>query len=97
MKLINFKVGCKTISLKILDILLTERFDNNLTTLPNNNKSFIGVKDYMETPTSVFDLGIILNANSTEQSNKHALEQLRKWQESLEVWVYSFRKKPIRQ
>ncbi len=86
MELINFKVGCKTISLKILDILLTERFKNDLTTLPNNNKSFIGVKDYMETPTPVFDLGIILNGNSTEQSNKHALEQLRKWQESLEVW-----------
>jgi len=86
MELINFKVGCKTISLKILDILLTERFNNDLTTLPNNNKSFIGVKDYMETPTPVFDLGIILNGNSTEQSNKHALEQLRKWQESLEVW-----------
>ena len=71
MELINFKVGCKTISLKILDILLTERFDNNLTTLPNNNKSFIGVKDYMDIPTPVFDLGIILNNISTEQSNKH--------------------------
>ncbi|TMP12555.1 chemotaxis protein [Pseudoalteromonas sp. S3178] len=92
MELINFKVGCKTISLKILDILLTERFNNDLTTLPNNNKSFIGVKDYMETPTPVFDLGIILNGNSTEQSNKHALEQLRKWQESLEVWFTHFEK-----
>ncbi|MEL0649662.1 chemotaxis protein, partial [Pseudoalteromonas agarivorans] len=70
----------------MLDILLTERFNNDLTTLPNNNKSFIGDKDYMETPTPVFDLGNILNGNSTEQSNKHALAQLRKWQESLEVW-----------
>lgn len=86
MELINFKVGCKTISLKILDILLTERFDNNLTTLPNNNKSFIGVKDYMDIPTPVFDLGIILNNISTEQSNAHILKQLRIWQEKLLDW-----------
>ncbi|WP_024598024.1 chemotaxis protein CheW [Pseudoalteromonas sp. TAE56] len=86
MELINFKVGCKTISLKILDILLTERFDNNLTTLPNNNKSFIGVKDYMDIPTPVFDLGIILNNISTEQSNANALKQLRSWQEKLLSW-----------
>ena len=86
MELINFKVGCKTISLKILDILLTERFDNNLTTLPNNNKSFIGVKDYMDIPTPVFDLGIILNNISTEQSNAHVLKQLRTWQEKLLNW-----------
>ena len=86
MELINFKVGCKTISLKILDILLTERFDNNLTTLPNNNKSFIGVKDYMDTPTPVFDLGIILNNISTEQSNAHVLKQLRIWQDKLLNW-----------
>ncbi|ALQ06726.1 chemotaxis protein [Pseudoalteromonas fuliginea] len=86
MELINFKVGCKTISLKILDILLTERFDNNLTTLPNNNKSFIGVKDYMDIPTPVFDLGIILNNISTEQSNTHVLKQLRIWQDKLLNW-----------
>ncbi|MEL0657302.1 chemotaxis protein [Pseudoalteromonas issachenkonii] len=86
MELINFKVGCKTISLKILDILLTERFDNNLTTLPNNNKSFIGVKDYMDIPTPVFDLGIILNNISTEQSNAHVLKQLRIWQDKLLNW-----------
>jgi chemotaxis signal transduction protein len=86
MELINFKVGCKTISLKILDILLTERFDNNLTTLPNNNKSFIGVKDYMDIPTPVFDLGIILNNISTEQSNKHILKQLRSWQDKQTSW-----------
>lgn len=86
MELINFKVGCKTISLKILDILLTERFDNNLTTLPNNNKSFIGVKDYMDIPTPVFDLGIILNNISTEKSNAHILKQLRIWQDKLLNW-----------
>ena len=69
MDLINFRVGQKTISLKILDILLTERYEGNLTSLPNENKSFIGVKDYMETPTPIFDLGIVLNNHSTKETN----------------------------
>eukprot|EP00764_Aduncisulcus_paluster_P004363 gnl/Carplike_NY0171/17057_a26085_71.p1 GENE.gnl/Carplike_NY0171/17057_a26085_71~~gnl/Carplike_NY0171/17057_a26085_71.p1 ORF type:complete len:128 (+),score=3.76 gnl/Carplike_NY0171/17057_a26085_71:54-437(+) len=69
MDLINFRVGQKTISLKILDILLTERYEGNLTSLPNENKSFIGVKDYMETPTPIFDLGIVLNNHSTKDTN----------------------------
>jgi len=89
MELINFKVGCKTISLKILDILLTERFNNNLTTLPNNNKSFIGVKDYMETPTPIFDLGIILNGESTDKSNKSVLHALLNWEEQQTNWFNS--------
>ena len=46
MDLINFRVGQKTISLKILDILLTERYEGNLTSFPNGNPSFLGVKDY---------------------------------------------------
>lgn len=86
MDLINFKVGDKTISLKILDILLTERFNDNLTELPNNNKSFIGVKEYMNTPTPIFDLGIILNGLSTEQSNTASLELLRNWQTKFLRW-----------
>lgn len=86
MDLINFKVGYKTISLKILDILLTEQFNNNLTVLPNDNKSFLGVKDYMEIPTPVFDLGIILNGVSTEHSNRDALKQLKSWQKQLITW-----------
>lgn len=86
MDLINFKVGYKTISLKILDILLTEQFNNNLTVLPNDNKSFLGVKDYMGIPTPVFDLGIILNGVSTEHSNRDALKQLKSWQKQLIAW-----------
>ncbi len=76
MDLINFRVGQKTISLKILDILLTERYENNLTSLPNENKSFIGVKDYMETPTPIFDLGIVLNNQSTNKTNAELTDLL---------------------
>ncbi|BDF96207.1 MULTISPECIES: hypothetical protein [Pseudoalteromonas] len=89
MDLINFKVGQKTISLKILDILLTERFEDNLTSLPNDNKSFIGVKDYMEIPTPIFDLGIILNKKSTQEANQSLLEVFSKWQRKQQDWFSS--------
>ena len=77
MDFVNFKVGTKTISLKILDILLTERYEKDLTPLPNGNESFLGIKDYMQTPTPVFDLGVILNKRSTEQENHSLIEQLQ--------------------
>jgi len=86
MDLINFRVGQKTISLKILDILLTERFEDNLTSLPNDNKSFIGVKDYMETPTPIFDLGIILNKQSTQETNQALVELFSEWQQKQQQW-----------
>lgn len=89
MELINFRVGQKTISLKILDILLTERFDDNLTSLPNDNKSFIGVKDYMEIPTPIFDLGIILNKRSTQEANQSLLEVFNEWQCKQQNWFVS--------
>ena len=86
MDLINFRVGQKTISLKILDILLTERFEDNLTSLPNDNKSFIGVKDYMETPTPIFDLGLILNKQSTQASNQLLSNLFNEWEEQQYKW-----------
>jgi len=86
MDLINFRVGQKTISLKILDILLTERFEDNLTLLPNDNKSFIGVKDYMDTPTPIFDLGIILNGQSTQSANQANSQLLLDWELKLHEW-----------
>lgn len=76
MDFVNFRIGAKTISLKILDILLTERYDDNLTSLPNEHKAFLGVKDYMDIPTPVFDLGIMLNGVSTKQSNANLAHKL---------------------
>ncbi|SFD45268.1 CZB domain-containing protein [Pseudoalteromonas denitrificans] len=87
MDFINFKVGSKTISLKILDILVTERFENDLTELPNKNKSFIGIKDYMGTPTPVFDLGIILNGESTYSINSALAELLQAREKDHIEWV----------
>ncbi len=89
MDFINFKVGSKTIALKILDILLTERFENNLTELPNDNKSFIGVKDYMGTPTPIFDLGIVLNKQSTHITNKALSDLLIAREKDHIEWIHA--------
>lgn len=89
MDFINFKVGSKTISLKILDILVTERFEDDLTELPNKNKSFIGIKDYMGTPTPVFDLGLILNGESTYTTNAELAELLQAREKEHIEWLQS--------
>ena len=87
MDFINFKVGSKTIALKILDILLTESYENNLTELPNNNKSFIGVKDYMGVPTPIFDLGIVLNNQSTYVANQALSDLLIAREKDHQEWL----------
>ncbi|WMN58701.1 CZB domain-containing protein [Pseudoalteromonas xiamenensis] len=87
MDLINFKVGHKTISLKILDILLTERYDGNLTSLPNKNPSFLGIKDYMGTPTPIFDMGIILNDQSSFEIIKSLTHLLKEREQDHIAWL----------
>ncbi|MEL7478638.1 MAG: CZB domain-containing protein [Pseudomonadota bacterium] len=87
MDLINFRVGQKTISLKILDILLTERYEGNLTSLPNGNPSFLGVKDYMGTPTPIFDLGLILNNQSSSEVNQALVKLLHDREQDHKAWL----------
>lgn len=89
MDLVNFLVGPKTVALPILNILLTERYEQNLTEIPNENPSFIGVKDFMNTPVPVFDLGKILNGGSTSDSNKTLSQRLRDLQKDSNNWVKS--------
>ncbi|TMO94170.1 chemotaxis protein, partial [Pseudoalteromonas sp. S3178] len=86
MDLINFRVGQKTISLKILDILLTERYEENLTDLPNDNPSFLGVKDYMGVPTPIFDLGLILNNQSSHDINRALIDLLMEHEQEQKSW-----------
>ncbi|TMP41726.1 chemotaxis protein [Pseudoalteromonas citrea] len=86
MDLINFRVGQKTISLKILDILLTERYEGNLTSLPNGNPSFLGVKDYMGAPTPIFDLGLILNNQSSHDINRALIDLLMEHEQEQKSW-----------
>ncbi|WP_105166695.1 CZB domain-containing protein [Pseudoalteromonas sp. T1lg23B] len=96
MDLINFRVGQKTISLKILDILLTERYEGDLTSLPNENPSFLGVKDYMGTPTPIFDLGIILNKKSSYDINNALVELLKNKEEEHRQWLQALERSVIK-
>lgn len=87
MDFINFKVGQKTVALKILDILLTEQYEDSLTQLPNDNKSFLGVKDFLGKPVPVFDLGIILNRISTKETNSDLINLLRDREQDHVEWL----------
>lgn len=87
MDLVNFQVGAKTVALPILNILLTERFDNDLTEVPNENPSFIGIKDFMNLPIPIFDLGKILNNSSTKQANKQLATKLSELRDDVHQWL----------
>ena len=87
MDLVNFQVGAKTVALPILNILLTERYDKDLTELPNDNPSFIGVKDFMNLPIPVFDLGKMLNKSSTSESNRALASRLNELKENTLEWL----------
>ena len=86
MDLVNFRVGEKYIALNILDILVTERYQEDLTTIPTDDKSFLGVKDYVGTPTPVFDLGLIMNNVVTEQTNNELVEKFSKGEKEHVDW-----------
>ena len=87
MDLVNFQVGAKTVSLPILDILLTEQFNNDLTEVPNHNPNFIGVREFMGIPVPIFDLGLILNRQSTHTQNSALIETLHQLKYSSCQWV----------
>ncbi len=87
MDLVNFRVGEKYIALNILDILVTERYQEDLTTIPTEDHSFLGVKDYVGTPTPVFDLGMIMNNQITEEVNLKLVELLAKGEREHDEWM----------
>lgn len=87
MDLVNFRVGEKYIALNILDILVTERYQEDLTTIPTDDQSFLGVKDYVGTPTPVFDLGLIMNNRVTQEVNANLVEVFTKGEREHEQWL----------
>jgi chemotaxis signal transduction protein len=87
MDLVNFRVGEKYIALNILDILVTERYQNDLTTIPTEDNSFLGVKDYVGTPTPVFDLGLIMNNSVTQELNLKLVEIFAKGERDHAQWL----------
>ncbi|MEZ8142392.1 CZB domain-containing protein [Enterovibrio sp. FF113] len=87
MDFINFKVGQKTVALKILDILLTEQYEENLTQLPNDRESFLGIKDFMGKPVPIFDLGLILNRVATKDTNNDLIALLSAREQDHVDWL----------
>lgn len=89
MDLVNFKVGSKLVALSILNILLTERYQSDLTSIPTDDPSFLGVKDYMGLPTPVFDLSIILNGQASDSDVNHLTTQLTEFSRQVKT-IHSY-------
>ncbi|KMT64198.1 CZB domain-containing protein [Catenovulum maritimum] len=76
MEVVNFRVGNRLVAFNILDILLTEKFTNDQTSVPTDDSAFLGVKDFMGVPTPIYDLSIAMNKTSTKHQNKELVELL---------------------
>ncbi|AWB67136.1 chemotaxis protein [Saccharobesus litoralis] len=94
MEVVNFRVGNRIVAFNILNILLTEKFDNDQTSVPSEDASFLGIKDFMGVPTPIYDLGIAMNKKSTQNLNQelndllHARENDHiEWLNSLEAAI----------
>ncbi len=87
MEVVNFRVGNYLVAFNILDILLTEKFSNDQTSMPSEDKAFLGVKDFMGTPTPIYDLGIAMNKSSTHAENQQLANLLNEREQDHENWL----------
>ncbi|WP_016957597.1 hypothetical protein [Catenovulum agarivorans] len=84
MEVVNFRVGHRIVSFNILDILLTEKFANDQTPVPTKDISFLGVKNFMNNATPIYDLGAALNGETTQVHNKAQLKFINQAEEILQ-------------
>ncbi|WAJ71121.1 CZB domain-containing protein [Catenovulum adriaticum] len=87
MEVVNFRVGNRLVAFNILDILLTEKFVNDQTSVPSDDQSFLGVKDFMGRPTPIYDLGLAMNNISTQTQNNNVLQVLSEKEQAHEIWL----------
>lgn len=92
MEVVNFRVGSRLVAFDILDILLTEKFVNDQTSVPTEDTAFLGVKDFMGIPTPIYDLGLAMNKASTSQENKNLVELLYQREKDHEHWLDTLEK-----
>ncbi|MCU4674918.1 CZB domain-containing protein [Catenovulum sp. 2E275] len=86
MEVVNFRVGNYLVAFNILEILLTEKFTNDQTSVPTEDSAFLGVKNFMGTPTPIYDLGLAMNKKSTQTQNTDLITLLNKKEEEHQVW-----------
>ena len=60
-EIINFKAGRFSISFEILNILMTEKYENNATQVPSDDGTLLGVINFQKEPTPIYDLSMILD------------------------------------
>ncbi|WP_111977855.1 CZB domain-containing protein [Algibacillus agarilyticus] len=87
MEVVNFSVGNRIVAFNILNILLTEKFDNAQTSVPSEDASFLGIKDFMGVPTPIYDLGIAMNKQSTQKTNQVLIDILHKGEKEHAHWL----------
>ncbi|NTS77969.1 CZB domain-containing protein [Catenovulum sp. SM1970] len=89
MEVVNFRVGERIVAFNILNILLTEKFDDAQTSMPSEDASFLGIKDFMGEPIPIYDLGLAMNKESTKQYNLSLIELFHQKEREHTEWLDS--------
>jgi chemotaxis signal transduction protein len=89
MEVVNFRVGNRIVAFNILNILLTEKFDNGQTSVPSEDTAFLGIKDFMGVPTPIYDLGVAMNKESTQKKNTDLIDLFHQYEKEQDLWLTS--------
>ena len=86
-EIINFKAGRFIISFEILNILMTEKYEDNASEMPSGDKTLLGVINYQQIPTPIYDLGFILEGVTAKDKNNELIALLNTREQEHIDWL----------
>ena len=86
-EIINFKAGQYVISFEILNILMTEKYEDNASKVPSGDNTLLGIINYQNNPTPIYDLSLILEGSTSRQRMKDLIDLLNAREQDHVDWV----------
>lgn len=87
MDMVTFKAGRAEVAINVLNILLTQKFENDCTAVPKNDPALLGVKEFMGQPVPVFDTSLLLDQRCTTEVNAELIQILHDRERDHEDWL----------
>lgn len=88
-EIINFKAGRYKISFEILNILMTEKYEENATQVPSGDGTLLGVINYQQVPTPIYDLSFILEGVTAQKKMDELISLLHAREQDHVSWIDS--------
>lgn len=86
-EIINFKAGRFVISFEILNILMTEKYEGNASEVPSGDRTLLGVINYQQVPTPIYDMGYILEGTTAAEKNEALIRTLNEREQEHIDWI----------